>query len=298
MLLNHRVFQAPSLNASLGEHYVVHPHYRIALKQRRGVICDDRLFYPSGHPTSKARSLLVVSLVGRIRLFTADGEAELAPGEYGLVGYGRAHGIRQEGSQLALTMEWEPGLVGDRLAGPLESGALAPASLRRLKAVAAPWLDDSEAHGVALPSQAAELLAILRSEGLPLSAASPEELRDDIPERERRLLLALDRNLSAQRHQPTLQDLQDELDMSERHIRRLLLEVQERYGFPTGKGWRDHLRGWRLPVAAALMSVKQARTEDVAKMLGFSSPAVFCDVMARAGLPSPRSISDALARLA
>lgn len=298
MLLSRNRVQATRLGVSLHAYTILHSRYRIFLEDCRGLIFDTALYNRSfpQRGTPAPRSYLMLPLWGQIRIRLPTGDHLLEAGEYMTELRTGDFQFRYE-SAVALAIEWAPGLLGTRLVEPEVSGRLAPASLERLRRIAASglWDDRQEVAGTARCT--AELLAILRAEGLPFDPIDAGDLQEPLPSWIPALARAEMDMLSNLERRPAFQDLEQRLGWSPRTIQRRFMEFNERYAFHHGGGWRETLLKWRLVTGAMFMSVPGATTEEVARILGYATPRAFCYAFANAGLPTPGGIRDALLRL-
>lgn len=182
-----------------------------------------------------------------------------------------------------LIVGWRNGGVGDPLARDvrlrLSTGAVA--CLRRF----ADALADRDAPTAILDAAASDVVGVLRAEGFPLA-------REAVPAADaeaRRLAAAMESSLSSFASQPTSLDLARALGVGEHHALRRANAWFRRFYFSVS-GWREYLRVRRLDLGAFFMGHPGARTEDVARTLGFRSPTSFCHAFQTAGLPSPRAV--------
>lgn len=189
-----------------------------------------------------------------------------------------------------LTRESDVLIVGWRTTGvgaPLAHDVrLAPskAAVSRLRCLAT-LLADRDAPPASLDTAASEVVEALRAEGFPLVA-------DAVPAADaatRRLASAVESSLRSFASQPTSADLADALGVGEHHALRRANAWFRRFYFSVN-GWREYLRVRRLDLGAFFMGRPDARTEDVARTLGFRSPTSFCHAFKAGGLPSPRAV--------
>lgn len=288
MLLSLRGFEAPTLGARLDQQILVHTRYRVFQKRSRGLISDDA-FFERRRPLDSEHSQLIVLLSGEIGVRTERGTHTLREGEYRTQLRNQPWGMRSDTPHDYLLFEWEPGTLGTRLVTPDQQGSLSPQALAAIRAVL-----DSEAiasRGAEVAShKLASILRILRAEGLPFDPLESGDLREPVPPWAIALNRAVDQTISSLRDKPRLVDLRQALGWSERQILRRLQQFQALYAcHPTG-GWRDLQRWWRLQIGLALMAMPKTRTEEVADLLGYATPAAFCEAFANAGLPSPGSV--------
>lgn len=297
MLLSKRCYQAPELGLALGEHMALHSRYRVHVKTRSGLIADDALFGGSQRPLKKDRSQLVISLTGETLLRTASSERIVRAGEFVTERHSNRYLGRHEGEVKVLIVEWEPGMLGTRLTESTSAARLCPVAVRRLRELAAPLIQTgtSPAQSAAV---IAEIVELMRAEGIPFDPVEPEDLVEELPPYFAPLSRALDNALTSLVEQPSLLDLERVLGLSERQVQRQLLRFNEHYTIHASGRWRDLIRWWRLPMGATLMSTPKATTEGVARMLGYASARAFCDAFAAAGLPSPGAIRSTLRQLA
>jgi AraC-like DNA-binding protein len=138
---------------------------------------------------------------------------------------------------------------------------------------------------------ARDALAALRSEGLPLHADAPFGKDDDASKLagEHDVARAVERSVSSLASHPTGIDLADALGVGEEHALRRANAHFRRFYFSINN-WREYLRKRRIELGAFFMGRHDARTEDVARALGFRSPTSFCHAFHAAGLPSPRAV--------
>jgi AraC-like DNA-binding protein len=165
------------------------------------------------------------------------------------------------------------------------------AKLRQL----ADALGDGNAVPGAVASAAGEVIAALRAEGFPLRATAYAALTgaqaNDMAEQH--LANAVERSLTPLSSQPTSVDLSRALGVGEHHALRRANGLFRRFYFSVA-GWREYLRRRRIDLGAFFMGRPDARTEDVAHVLGFRSPTSFCHAFQAASLPSPRAVQDHL----
>lgn len=291
-----RVFQAPSVGVRFADYLLLHPTLRINLKIRSGGIMDDRLFGTVMRPLEKDRSFLIVQLSGRSLCTVASKAHELLEGS--LVAGRRNLGVRQrqEGDHRSLYVEWETAVWGEGPVGVGEKLRLPSHAFAELKERAGS-LVGARLGPVEARQAAARIMETLR--GLvprgPLEAGA---LGHQVESNFLTLAHGLDRlYASMSSGNPAVSDLQAILGWSRPRIHRTLTRYQQAYAFHGVGGWRELHRWWRMPLGTLLMSAPKATTEEVASILGYSSPSAFCAAFAMSGLPSPGEIPGALARL-
>ncbi|MCA9176756.1 MAG: helix-turn-helix transcriptional regulator [Planctomycetales bacterium] len=166
----------------------------------------------------------------------------------------------------------------------LRFSPLTDASLRRV--VAALAADDRNAP---CPSTTVhEVLVALRAEGLPVTPptvdwAHPTALEDHA------VAHAIERVAFPLSSRPMSVDLARELGVGEHHALRRANQYFRRFHL-CARSWREYLRGQRVALGAFFMGRPEARTDRVARLLGFQSPTSFCHAFLAAGLASPREV--------
>jgi hypothetical protein len=147
----------------------------------------------------------------------------------------------------------------------------------------------SLSHGdrVSAVRAAVDVFDALRAEGIPLDTAALERASDvsfDTKEISRAIASAV----PLWSH-PTSADLARALGVCEPHaLRRTNLHFRKYYRCVSS--WRDYLRCNRLYFGSFFMGRPGARTEDVARALGFRSPTSFCHAFHIGGLGSPQRV--------
>lgn len=136
------------------------------------------------------------------------------------------------------------------------------------------------------------MLEALRAEGLPFDPSALAAARPVLAD-EHEVARALERVTFPLSRHPTSVDLARALGVTESHALRRVNRYFRRFHRCVGS-WRDYLRGQRVMLGAFFMARRDARTESVARVLGFRSPTSFCHAFDAAGLPSPRVLQRAL----
>lgn len=296
MLSSLREFHSLQLGAHYVNYMLLHSKFRLLINERRGIIEDDTLLFSSfSRRLEVDRSEFVLCLEGELRVRRPGFEAVLRPGDW--IGENRQSGwyFRRETQSAALILEWEPGLLGTRHIPLAAGGRIAPATFAAVRNLAS-LLPRTREQELAAPLLR-QLLGLLRSEGLPFDDVEEGALVEEVPEFMRTLVRTVDAALSDLSNQPMLIDLQDAMGCSRPQILSHIRDFNERYAFHAAGGWRDVLQRWRMSIGIFLMSVEGATTEEVAGMLGYSSPNAFCHAFANRGLPSPGALRETLLRL-
>ncbi|MEZ4370102.1 MAG: hypothetical protein R3B07_04725 [Polyangiaceae bacterium] len=109
---------------------------------------------------------------------------------------------------------------------------------------------------------------------------------------------ALDHALSGLSHSAGLSDVARRLEVSERHARRLVEQMQRTYGLNTSGSWQDALLRRRVMMAAVALTNPRARVGEVAHSVGYASAASLCRAFEGLGLPSPGRVRTACHALA
>jgi AraC-like DNA-binding protein len=149
-------------------------------------------------------------------------------------------------------------------------------------------LDASNAVAPTASAAAAGALAALRSEGLPMPDAIHANDTSQFAT-EHDVARAVERSAGSLSSHPTGIDLAADLGVGEHHALRRANAYFRRFYFSVG-GWREYLARRRIDLGAFFMGRPDARTEEVARALGFRSATSFCHAFQAAGLPSPRSV--------
>lgn len=296
MLLSFRRVAVPELCASVATKALVHTRYRVHVIDNRNVVCEDELFLPAmarvGHVS---RPVLTVVLAGRARVRLAGCfERWLEAGDVTLLPT-KSVAMRQEGSPFrSIAVEWEPGTLGGTVSSGVDCGRLDAIAFARVARTATELESCNEPLRASL--LLAEVVALLRAFGGPFDPVRAGDLIEPVTAPVVRLSRALDAVLSSLERSPTMVDLDDVLELSARQINRAVAQFNERYGF-NASGWRDTRNRRRLLVGATMMTAPGAKTELVARAMGYASPTSFCHAFDDAGLPSPGVTADAVAKL-
>ena len=112
-----------------------------------------------------------------------------------------------------------------------------------------------------------------------------------------RVGMAIDTILSRAGTRPMVVDLSHALGCSDRQARYLVREYADAYALQGAREWRTLVSVWTTYLAALLMTARDATTERVASLLGYSSPNAFCHALGNAGLPSPGEVRRHVAQL-
>jgi len=297
LFLSHRVTHPRLLDASIETHAAVHTRYRVHVVRNRRLVAEDGLFLRTfDRKGYVGRPILTVLLAGAARIRAYGTERWLGPGDVSIVESKGVIEMRQEGAEYrSLVVEWEPGFFGDEPPKGFQTGRVSELERAHLDALALE-LTQPELDATGGARAIASALRRLRAAGLPFAAPEAEDLIEPVPEPALRLSATLDVLLSDLSANPMAVDLDRALGVSSRHLTRLVAEFHRRYGY-NAESWRDALCRRRITVGAALMSVPEATTDIVSRLLGYSSPTAFCRAVAEAQLPSPGRIGAAIEAL-
>ncbi len=289
MLLSHRVRDVAPLGVRMADYHVLHSQYRIGIEVRRGVVRDWAMWPQHLQRGGLSnRSNLFVQLSGEIQVRSKGQERTLGLGECMVEHRSRSWGFRVERASATLIVEWAPGELGREVRDPFSALTLPASTLEACRRAAM----ELTHPGVTREEAARAIRTIfssLRVQGAPLHDVDPARLVEPVDPTLAAISRALDRSLSLGEERPMLVDLEESLGISARHLRRRAGDYLATYQ-SNALGWRELTHRWRLSTGLALMSARNATTESVAGILGYSSPTAFCRAFAAAGLPSPGAI--------
>lgn len=189
----------------------------------------------------------------------------------------------------ALVVAWRSSGRAARGEPAVTSGRLSPIDLARARAFAAALSDARSDPG----SAAGELLAMLSSSGLPVRPVAREAWATS--PLDARIADALSATVFTPGTLATAKVLAAQLGMDEKPTLRAINDYLRRLHL-TVRSWQAYATRIRVDLGLFAMSAPGARTEEIARLLGFSSPTAFCHAFTRAGLPSPGAIRDILRR--
>lgn len=258
----------------------------IVRERHRGGVFDETLVPEAGTACAALRYVLH----GRLFAHAAHGGVELRAGDLLLSSmYGGAP-VR------SLTMDADTIQIVWRCGGPAGTALPHDARLRLSFDANARFLRlaESLSHGDRFSAIEAsvDVLDVLRATGVPLDsiALRASEVTVDTRDTAR----AIERAFPLSSH-PTSLDLARALGICEPHALRRTNAHFRRY-YRCVPSWREYLRNTRLYVGAFFMGRPGARTEDVARALGFRSPTSFCHAFEAGGLRSPQRVQRDLLR--
>lgn len=181
---------------------------------------------------------------------------------------------------------WRSGSVAGGALASAWHGELASSSLARVEALARALETRDVATTIAT---AREVLLELRAHGLPVEPDALDRETDEAPD-VARVLWDVAGDLT---QQPMAIDLSRALGISERHALRCANRYFRQYCL-SASSWREFIGALRVEMGTFFMGAAGARTEDVSRLLGFSSPTAFCHALEDAGLPSPQRLKKEL----
>jgi len=271
------------LSARIATHALLHSRYRIHAVHNENVISEDALalgpFHRQGH---LERPIVTVLLEGAARISAHGRTAWLGRGDVLAMDSKAPIVMRQEGpSYLALAFEWDERFPGARPPA-FTQRVLDEVGLRRARG-----LFSDIVGGCANGTTAADLAALV---DLGLDVRPDVDVDEEPLDTHVRLSSALDGCFSNLRGQPMIADLERDLALSTRHLNRLVMEFNAKYGF-NATGWRDARNRRRLLVGASLMTAPGATAEAVAHAVGYQSLPAFTKALTDAGFPPPSAIA-------
>lgn len=265
---------------------LVHPQLKLHVVDFHGGIAEDGLLLRAfPRAASRRGNVRTLVLQGVARATTDAHSYWLSPGD--VLSVPDRHGLRMRldgtAGYSAVVVEWEgTGIDGCARVGLASHVELAEG--RRL------------ATQLATGSESAETLIRQATELFGISRATTAPTREVLPWTG--VSRALDGALSGLARSAGLSDVAQRLDVSERHARRLIEQMQRIYGLNTLGSWQDTLLRRRVMMAAVALTNPKARVADVARSVGYSGAASLCRAFEGLGLPSPGRIRAECHRLA
>jgi AraC-like DNA-binding protein len=284
-----------------------HSDFRVRVERHRGVVLDESMVYPNVAWTGYgARPRLDLVLRGTVRVIENGVVQWLKPGDFTI---GRALDslyLRMQGDEiLTLAVEWNLGTLSSSAPIGLPSGSLDVSDIAHLTAAAEQLLDARALDPALALDRGAEgptagiiasILSRLRSVGVPFDRFRARDLVSAVSAASQRTASAIGRALSRINEKPSLPGIAAELGLSPRRVADVIAELTTRYGF-NGHDWRAMRDRWRLTMSAVALSHPLARTEDVARAVGYGSSNALCQAFRIANLPSPGQVRARLAIL-
>jgi hypothetical protein len=249
-----------------------------------------------GRPTG-ARTVVGLDLEGRTSMRSAHGSRELPAGTAVVLPGRGAYRSRVEPSDresFSMMLEFASAAPTPAVATfAARERAVAIASELCLAIDAA--ADDAQARP-RLNAAVQDLFEFFRAEGFPLPDVDPRSIPPPPPTLHR-FGRAVDLALSQTGARPMLVDVERAGAATARTFQRTMPALCEAWGHKE-ESFRSHARRILLGRACSLMTTRDATTESVARLLGFSTPQAFCRAMARYGLPSPGAVPERFRSLA
>jgi hypothetical protein len=301
VILSYQRADLGELDAHLWLRELLHPNFRVRVVDNRNVVNDEALFAGDGvcwRRRRVERPLVTVLLAGEARVRAFGREHWLAAGDVSIASAVDKVELREQGERFrSLSFEWEPSF-GFGTASPetLDAASIGAPALGSLRAIAERLLD----RDLSAPEAAAKVrdaLSVLSAEGISVTPTLADALVAEPSPQDVCLARALDKALSCLRERPMVVDLERELDVSARHVTRLVSSFNARYD-SGATNWRDVRRRRRLTVGTVFMTREGATAELVAKRVGYASGSAFCRALGTAGLPTPTRVRDAVRALA
>jgi len=260
-----------------------------------GLVLDTR-FLPAGWAGPRAQALVIHVVEGAIsidgRTFDA-GSTFVFPSERIPPETPRSATIRSTASRLCIVSARVPAAHAPWLSTEaLELSKKGEAAWRSLFAL---LTTDGHVAGTEVFAAMTSALSVLVDEGLSthddlMGARAGDQNATDAA---LSLGAGLFSVLSRLRDRPTLIDLRTVTGLSERHLLRTVLRLQEEFGL-VGSGWRDALHRWRLTAAVLLLSSKQLSLDEVTALSGYGSATALATALRGANLPAPGILRKAI----
>lgn len=290
MIWGNRCSAIASLSASINTTSLLDVKHRFHGYRLEGVIDESLLVRPIFPAASlEVRPAIAVPLHGRVLVRLGGERRWIEPGEGYVMRPGSHPGWRIEAGCRGLTFAWDGALADPPSETFFRLTASQCRALEHAAELAYAPANLAEASNV----HSACIDALRATELLP--AATFE--RTEVDPACQALSLAIDARLSHLAEEPMQVELQEELGISERHLRRLTAEVFKRYGF-VDTNWGEARVRRRLMAAVAFMSHPDATVSLVAREVGYHSTQAMARAFSRAGFPPPGRIRDVLAELA
>lgn len=298
MPFSHRHHHFAQLGGKILLDRLLTPSYVLRRCELDGFLHDERLSASAlGYGTKSDRARLVVMLEGRGEFRAGAAQVELGPGEALLVS--SLGGLTQRGAgSVQLELDWDPdGALGGAPDPGWTRFRLAPTEGKALAALAQALGPRGVGPDFGATTDAA--LSALESLGLPLRPGDwRAPLRAEDPS-DQAWSDAIDAALADLGAGPASTDLERRLACSRSTVSRGSKAFHDKLRLTglSGPAWRSVRDFYRLLVGTIVMGHPQARTQEVARLLGYRSPEAFCHAFAHAGLPSPGSVRETVRRL-
>lgn len=254
----------------------------VVLRTRHeGARFDDTLYPETSAGSTSLRFVLGAPLVVRAGARLLDlGTGRLDTSSE----HGASHARSLGTSSDVLTVGWRV-TAGARARLPGGVDVAPSASVAARLRAFAELLSDPQAGPHALGPALDDVRAALASEGLDV----PPRAAAGAPPCDLEVAAAVQRIDASLPSHPTSVDLARALGVGEPHAVRRANAFFRRY-YLCADGWRGYLRDRRLGHALFSLGHPRARTDEVARALGYRSATSLCHAFQRAGLPSPRAV--------
>jgi hypothetical protein len=299
MILSYQRADLVELDAHLGLREVIHPRFRACIVDNRNITNEEALFSRemTRRQRRRMRPVVAVLLNGEARVRAFGRERWLEAGQMFMAGAIDEIELREQGASFrSFSFEWDPAIGSNGApVGQLDHGALTPSGLETLRLITERLLQPSISTGESTV-HLDRALAVLSAEGLKTTLPPLASIATAPYPHDARLLGALDKMLSGLTDRPMVVDLERELDVSARHVTRLLSSFNVRYDYGA-TSWRA-IRRWRqLKAGTAFMTHRGATPTLVARRVGYGSISAFSRALADAGLPRPTRVREAVRAL-
>ena len=249
---------------------LMHPQFSVTLVRGSRIVLDYGLQAELVQYIPRLRELrrsqLSILLAGRGYFGIGDRFVDLSPGDIVSSDQSKLEPEGYTGSPFeVLIIAWQDDLFfGPRVVGDTRAGRLVAADVAALRAHTATEMSAGSHRWLA------GLLERLRALGLP--AASDVSCGPGDPSTPlSRVCRALGDALCRLDSQPSLLEIAEACALTERHVHRMLQELERSYGYPFS-GWRDLVHDTRLAWATALLSVPSVSVVEAAAVAGYRSP--------------------------
>jgi AraC-like DNA-binding protein len=188
-----------------------------------------------------------------------------------------------------IIVDWESaGVFGASCPRAPRTSRLRPGDIARLRALVARLDTTPAAHWFV------ELCTDLRALGVCVERGLDPRGVPRAPAALARTYGELGGALSRMHEQPSLSELAETLQLSERHVHRRMTELARSYAHPF-QGWRDFLHEMRLEWATHLLSIPGAPLPRVARLAGYRSTEALHHAFSARGVEPPSAIARRLA---
>lgn len=291
MIWGNRQCDIEALGAHIETAYILDVKHRLHAYRQAGIVDDSLLHkraFGSGGLSSRPHASFV--LRGRELVRAPQGRRWLEAGEGYVVPRDAVVDWRLEQACAGLVISWDESLYAVEAPGFFRVPPDRLAALQRGAAL----MHERSSLEQADATHAAVLQALGAADALPASVFGAATACVPIYQA---LNLAIDGRLSHLGDEPMQIELQEELDISERHLRRLTTEMFACYGF-VDSNWGEARIRRRLTTAVAFMSSPAATVTEIAREVGYRSSQVMSRAFLRAGYPAPSRVRETLELLA